>query len=100
MVCPPENICTLQYTDGSAVLFIDALFDFLSLKINNIPVSSIQTLSEFLDDEEYDTDSIKIDIEQLLNSNISQIIKNKLLLQKLENFVATSKGLIYCIECI
>ena len=51
----------------------------------------IDSLFKFFDDEDYETEAIEQDLEDL-NGNIPCNINDKQIIQKLTNFIATNKG--------
>ena len=61
------------------------------MKIYNISTNSIHSLFKFFDDEDYETDAIEQDLEDL-NGNIPQNINDQQIIQKLVSFIATNKG--------
>eukprot|EP01084_Bolivina_argentea_P207028 353320_1 len=69
--------------------FIDALYQYLKSN-KNIYNSAVQTLNDFMDTEEYDTDGIEYDLN-IYNGNIAQHVRNSKISDEMINFVKIGK---------
>ena len=76
--------------DGTNILFLDALFEFLSNKVNNFSEESIVNLFHYIQREEFDTDAINDDI---LEGNICNAANDKEITRKILEFVNANDGM-------
>ena len=95
--CPSINRYTyIIYTDdngGDDVqhTFIDAMFDKLD-ENENIPSQLIMALKQYLIEEEYESDTIEIDINEYdISGNIYFNIGNKLIIATISDFIQFCK---------
>ena len=82
----------MLYTDSSSYLFCDALFEALS---KNISSEIIAKLRQYLQDEEFDTESIQDDVAANLNGNIALKMKNRFLSEAIWSFINSNKGTLF-----
>ena len=74
-----------QYEESDDTTFLDALHQHL---LSCIDIATVQNFQKFVESEEYDTESIKIDTAyNTQNSNISQCIKQQPTLNIIKDFI-------------
>ena len=72
--------------DVSTVLFVDAMLNYLG------PSYSVTQLVTFIEEEQYDTDAIKMDAgEDQAQSNIAANVEDEKLLKKMWHFITTNE---------
>ena len=85
----------MYYSETSdTILFLDALFDFLAVKNMNISEESITKLAKYIESEQFDTDSLKMDLHEAYeNGNIVSIVKNNNIIIKIMTFIDSNKSM-------
>ena len=88
-----EIITNIYKTEGVNILFIDAMFQFLSSKVNGFSEDSVMKLFDYIQREEFDTDLIEDD--NILDENISSAIDDEKIEGKILDFVKANNGNVY-----
>ena len=68
----------------SAETFLDQLYE--DLLENDMSDSNIETFKEFIKNNEYDTESIAYDIDDVFNSNVCHQINNPIYFECIQDF--------------
>ena len=88
-----------DYDDDDDSTYLDSIFTHLREKYKNcknIATIVIQKLQKFLQIEEYDTDSVSMDVSHDgENGNISKHIKNESCIDSIIGFVASSPSMLF-----
>ena len=74
------------------------MFDILSER-DDLAAGSISKLRKYIEDEEFETDSIKLDVSTHFNGNIIRNIADKEISRELCNFVLRDKCMRYIVTC-
>ena len=76
----------------SAILFIEGMITFLLVNTNKS--DAVKKLKQYIEDEEFDTDSIKMDVDQdsdgQIRGNIADQITNETVMTSLNSFIQTN----------
>lgn len=78
-------------SDKCNKIFSDALISFL--KNGNISSVAITKFQQYISDEEYETDSIQMDIEDRIG-NINHATKNEVIMVRLKQFIISNKSML------
>ena len=75
------------------------------LRKRNIDIGVINTLKEFIDLEQFDTESVSLDVmdndDNAKNGNVSKVIENQQCIATIHKFIAGSLGILYvCLSCL
>ena len=75
------------------------MIQFLKMSVNKISSKSITTLIEYIEEEEYDTDSLKMDLNYnqhdlgKTNGNIANKIVDDHMMHKMMDFIMTNESM-------
>ena len=79
----------------TTILFSDAAISFLNR--NKVPSDSITALIKYIQDEEFETDSIHIDIEDDIGNIRNAIKNNKSIVTLVNRLIANNKSMLCCL---
>ena len=71
---------------------LDTIYQYL--KPQNIKQNDIRDLNDFIEKEEYDTESIEFDIIEIKDGNISNGVISDECIQKIQNLISVAKGML------
>ena len=86
------NIQVENKSDHYGVTFMDALIEYLSNNDSNETPTETLTLNEYIQNEEFDTDAIKMDVATSSKGNISTVC-NAETMRRLMQFINTNKSM-------
>ena len=88
------TIHTVSEQEGKGgVTLMDALFQKLSENIK-VQEESLHRLRVYLEDNSFDSECIEIDIEDIVDSNISNLVQNQAVLQTMAGFIRSTNSMV------
>ena len=80
-------------SDETGTTFVDELIKCLSKTSAN--PQQIEKLQEYVESQEFDSDAIKCDVDDMGQSNLVKILKDESLTDNLQDFILNDSGLVF-----